>query len=46
MYSASGVDSAMVVCFFELHATAPPVMVITYSLMDFLSRSDAQSASQ
>src|SRR5277367_6428887 len=46
IYSASGVDGATVDCFFELHATASPAMVTTYPLMDFLSKSDAQSASQ
>ena len=32
-------------CFFELQATAPPAIVTTYLLIDFLSDSPAQSAS-
>ena len=46
IYSASSVEGATVDCFFELHATAPPEMGTMYPLIDFLSRSDAQSTSQ
>ena len=46
MYSASAVDNATEACFFELQATAPPAIVITYLLVDFLSDPPAQSASQ
>ena len=29
MYSASAVDSVTVACFLELHAMAPPAMIVT-----------------
>ena len=46
IYSASAVDNATVCCFFELQATAPPAIVVTYPLMDFWSESFPQLASQ
>ena len=46
MYSALAVDSATVCCFFELQATAPPAIIVTYPFIDFQSELLAQSASQ
>src|SRR6266511_6431663 len=47
IYSASAVESATEVCFFELQETAPPAIVTTYPLIDLRSEaSEAQSASQ
>jgi hypothetical protein len=45
MYPASAVESATEAWFFELQVTAPPVIVIIYPLVDFLSDPPAQSAS-
>jgi hypothetical protein len=38
MYSTSAVNKAIIVCFFKLYATAPPVMVNMYPLIDFQCR--------
>jgi hypothetical protein len=41
VYSASAVDSAIVDCFLELQATAPPAKRKMYPDMDFLLAFDA-----
>ena len=46
MYSALAVDRATVCCFFELQATAPPAIIVTYPEIDFRSGPFPQSASQ
>ena len=46
MYSALAVDNATVCCFFELQATAPLAIMVTYPLIDFQLEPLPQSASQ